>query len=84
MLETIREGSTAQVMLPTDVRRMPGLMGDRVKMMIGNTYKIFQNPYVDALSGYTPTDEAITNVKDFIKKTRSQTRSRFNRRSTEL
>jgi hypothetical protein len=63
MLETIREGSTAQVMLPTDVRRMPGLMGDRVKMMIGNTYKIFQNPYVDALSGYKPTDEAITNVK---------------------
>jgi hypothetical protein len=68
MLETIREGSTAQVMLPTDVRRMPGLMGDRVKMMIGNTYKIFQNPYVDALSGYKPTDEAINNVKNLLKR----------------
>jgi hypothetical protein len=54
LLEKIREGSTAQVMLPKDLRNMPGLMGDRVKMMIGNTYKIFQNPYVDSLSGYVP------------------------------
>jgi hypothetical protein len=68
MLETIKQGSTAQIMLPKNMKNMPGLMGDRVKMMIGNTYKIFQNPYVDALSGYTPTDEAINNVKDLLKR----------------
>ena len=68
LLNTIREGSTAKVMLPKDLRKMPGLMGDRIKMMIGNTYKIFQNPYVDALSGYKPAEEAIDNVKALLKR----------------
>jgi hypothetical protein len=68
MLNTIREGSTAQVMLPKDLRNMPGLMGDRVKMMIGNTYKIFQNPYVDSLSGYVPTEQSINKVKELLKR----------------
>ena len=68
LMEKIRQGSTAQVMLPKDLRNMPGLMGDRVKMMIGNTYKIFQNPYVDALSGYTPSEQSINNVKDLLKR----------------
>ena len=68
LLNTIREGSTAKVMLPKDLQKMPGLMGDRIKMMIGNTYKIFQNPYVDALSGYKPTEEAIDNVKALLKR----------------
>ena len=68
MLETIRQGSTAQVMLPKDLRNMPGLMGDRVKMMIGNTYKVFQNPYTDSLMGYTPTAESIDKVKSILKR----------------
>jgi hypothetical protein len=68
LLEKIREGSTAQVMLPKDLRNMPGLMGDRVKMMIGNTYKIFQNPYVDSLSGYVPTEQSINKVKELLKR----------------
>ena len=68
LMEKIRQGSTAQVMLPKDLRNMPGLMGDRIKMMIGNTYKIFQNPYVDALSGYVPTEQSINNVKDLLKR----------------
>ena len=68
LLNKIREGSTAKVTLPKNLRSMPGLMGDRVKMMIGNTYKIFQNPYVDALAGYTPTDQAINNVKALLKR----------------
>jgi len=68
LLEKIREGSTAQVMLPKEVRNMPGLMGDRVKMMIGNTYKIFQNPYVDSLSGYVPTEQSINKVKALLKR----------------
>jgi len=68
LMEKIRQGSTAQVMLPKDLRNMPGLMGDRIKMMIGNTYKIFQNPYVDALSGYTPSEQSINNVKDLLKR----------------
>ena len=68
LLEKIREGSTAQIMLPKDLRNMPGLMGDRIKMMIGNTYKIFQNPYVDALSGYTPSEQSINNVKALLKR----------------
>jgi hypothetical protein len=55
-------------MLPKDLRNMPGLMGDRVKMMIGNTYKIFQNPYVDSLSGYVPTEQSINNVKALLKR----------------
>jgi len=68
LMEKIRQGSTAQVMLPKDLRNMPGLMGDRIKMMIGNTYKIFQNPYVDALSGYVPTEQSINNVKALLKR----------------
>ena len=32
LLETIRQGSTAKVTLPKDLRNMPGLMGDRVKL----------------------------------------------------
>src|SRR5210317_731704 len=66
MLEIIRQGSTAQVMLPKDLRNMPGLMGDRVKMMIGNTYKVFENPYTDSLMGYTPTSESIDKVKSIL------------------
>jgi len=68
LLETIKEGSTAQVMLPKEVRNMPGLLGDRVKLMIGNTYKIFQNPYVDSLAGYKPAEEPINKVKDILKR----------------
>jgi hypothetical protein len=68
LMEKIRQGSTAQVMLPKDLRNMPGLMGDRIKMMIGNTYKIFQNPYVDALSGYVSTEQSINNVKALLKR----------------
>jgi hypothetical protein len=66
MLNTIKEGSTAKVMLPKDLQNMPGLMGDRVKMMIGNTYKIFQNPYVDSLAGYKPAMQSINKVKDIL------------------
>jgi len=68
LLETIKEGSTAQVMLPKEVKNMPGLMGDRVKLMIGSTYKIFQNPYVDSLAGYKPADESINNIKAILKR----------------
>src|SRR5210317_1615639 len=68
MLNTMREGSTSQVMLPKDLRNMPGLMGDRVKMMIGNTYKVFENPYTDSLMGYTPTAESIDKVKSILKR----------------
>jgi len=68
LLETIKEGSTAQIMLPKEVKNMPGLMGDRVKLMIGSTYKIFQNPYVDSLAGYKPADESINNIKAILKR----------------
>jgi len=68
LLETIKQGSTAQIMLPKEVRNMPGLLGDRVKLMIGNTYKIFQNPYVDSLAGYKPAEESINNVKTILKR----------------
>ncbi len=53
-------------MLPKDLQNMPGLMGDRVKMMIGNTYKIFQNPYVDSLAGYKPSMQSIDRVKKLL------------------
>jgi hypothetical protein len=68
LLETIRQGSTAKVTLPKDLRNMPGLMGDRVKLMIGGTYKIFANPYVDSLAGYKPAEEAVNKVKAILKR----------------
>ena len=68
LLETIKEGSTAAVTLPKDVRRLPGLMGDRIKLMIGGTYKIFQNPYVDNLVGYKPADQSINKVKEILRR----------------
>ncbi len=68
LVETIKEGSTAAVTLPKDVRKLSGLMGDRLKIMLGGTYKIFQNPYVDALTGYKPTDQSINNVKEILKR----------------
>ena len=68
LLETIREGSTAQVMLPKEIKNMPGLLGDRVKLMLGSTYKIFQNPYVDGLAGFKPAEEPINKVKDILKR----------------
>ena len=68
LLETIRQGSTGAITLPKSVKNMPGLMGDRVKLMIGSTYKIFSNPYVDSLAGYKPADEAINKVKAILKR----------------
>ena len=68
LLETIRQGSTGAITLPKSVKNMPGLMGDRVKLMIGSTYKIFSNPYVDSLAGYKPADEAINKVKSILKR----------------
>ena len=43
-------------------------MGDRVKLMIGGTYKIFANPYVDSLAGYKPADESVDKVKAILKR----------------
>ncbi len=68
LLETIRQGSTGAITLPKSVKNMPGLMGDRVKLMIGSTYKVFSNPYVDSLAGYKPADEAINKVKAILKR----------------
>jgi len=68
LLETIRQGSTAAITLPKSVKNMPGLMGDRVKLMIGSTYKVFSNPYLDSLVGYKPADEAINRVKAILKR----------------
>ena len=68
LLETIRQGSTAAITLPKKIRNMPGLMGDRVKLMIGSTYKVFSNPYVDSLAGYKPAAEAINKVKAILKR----------------
>jgi len=68
LIETIKEGSTAAVTLPKDVKKLSGLMGDRLKIMLGGTYKIFQNPYVDALTGYKPSDQSINNVKKILKR----------------
>ena len=68
LVETIKEGSTGAVTLPKDVKNLSGLMGDRLKIMLGGTYKIFQNPYVDSLSGYKPTDQSIDKVKKILKR----------------
>ena len=68
LLETIQEGSTAKAILPKELQGMSGLMGDRVKLMLGSTYKIFQNPVVDNLSSYKPAIEKINKVKEILKR----------------
>jgi hypothetical protein len=68
LLETIQEGSTAGVTLTKDMRDVAGLMGDRVKLMLGSTYKIFQNPVVDNLSSFKPAKEKIDKVKEILKR----------------
>ena len=59
LLETIQEGSTAKAVLPKEMQNTAGLMGDRMKLMIGSTYKIFQNPVVDNLSSFKPSPSSI-------------------------
>ena len=61
LLETIQEGSTAKAILPKDLQDVSGLMGDRTKLMLGSTYKIFANPVVDNLSSYKPAIEKISS-----------------------
>ncbi len=68
LLETIQEGSTAKAVLPKEMQNTAGLMGDRMKLMIGSTYKIFQNPLVDNLSSYKPAKENIDRVKEILKR----------------
>ena len=68
LLETIQEGSTAKAVLPKEMQNTAGLMGDRMKLMIGSTYKIFQNPVVDNLSSYKPAKEQINKVKEILKR----------------
>ena len=50
LLETIRQGSTAAITLPKSVKNMPGLMGDRIKLMIGSTYKYIRMYIVISVS----------------------------------
>ena len=59
LLETVQGGSTAKAILPKEMQDLSGLMGDRVKLILGSTYKIFQNPVVDNLSSYKPAIEQI-------------------------
>ena len=68
LLETIQEGSTAKAILPKELQGISGLMGDRVKLMLGSTYKIFQNPVVDNLSSYKPAKDKIDRVKAILKR----------------
>jgi hypothetical protein len=68
LLETIQEGSTAKSMLPKNLKNVSGLLGDRVKLMIGGTYKIFANPHVDSLAGYKPAAESINKIKSILKR----------------
>ena len=68
LLERIQEGSTAKATLPKEMQNTAGLMGDRMKLMLGSTYKIFQNPVVDNLSSYKPAKEQINKVKAILKR----------------
>ena len=68
LLETIQEGSTAKATLPKELQNTAGLMGDRMKLMLGSTYKIFQNPVVDNLSSFKPVKEKVDRVKEILKR----------------
>jgi hypothetical protein len=68
LLETIKEGSTGKVTLPGELKKMPGLLSDRVKLMLSNTYRIFENPVIDNLSAYRPAKDKIDKVKEILKR----------------
>jgi len=68
LLETVQEGSTAKAILPKEMQNTSGLMGDRMKLMLGSTYKIFQNPVVDNLSSFKPVKEKVDKVKEILKR----------------
>ena len=68
LMETIQEGSTAKAILPKELQGLSGLMGDRVKLMLGSTYKVFENPVVDNLSSYKPAMDKINKVKAILKR----------------
>jgi hypothetical protein len=68
LLETIQEGSTAKAVLSKEMQNTAGLMGDRMKLMLGGTYKIFQNPVVDNLSSFKPVKEKVDKVKEILKR----------------
>jgi len=53
---------------PKDLQDLRGLMGDRVKEFLGNTYKIFEDKSVIPFAQYRPTDEARRKVKDIFKR----------------
>ena len=68
LLNTVQEGSASKAILPKELQETTGLMGDRVKLILGSTYKIFQNPVVDNLSSYKPAIEQIDKVKAILKR----------------
>jgi hypothetical protein len=51
---------------PKDVQTLKGLMGDRVKDYLGNTYAIFEDKSILPFKTYTPTDQAVQNAKDLF------------------
>ena len=53
---------------PDDLQDLRGMIGDRVKQYLGNTYRIFENKSVLPFAQYRPTEEARRKVKDIFKR----------------
>ena len=51
---------------PDDLQDLRGMIGDRVKQYLGNTYRIFENKSVLPFAQYRPTEEARRKVKDIF------------------
>ena len=53
---------------PKDVAELKGLLGERAKEYLGNTYQIFEDKSSLPFLNYKPTDEAINNAKELFKR----------------
>jgi len=64
--ETFADLINASSNAPKDVQTLKGLMGDRVKDYLGNTYAIFEDKSILPFKSYTPTDEAVQSAKELF------------------
>jgi hypothetical protein len=65
--ELINIASKGSGELPTELTlQLKGLMGDRLKTMIGNTYEIFDNKIANVFNKFTPAKDVVDKVKNIF------------------
>jgi hypothetical protein len=53
---------------PKDVAELKGLLGERTKEYLGNTYAIFEDKSSLPFINYKPTDQAVNSAKELFKR----------------